>query len=48
LLDIQQQANTFVPAEAVTPADVQFTGQPAGVTSFDITGENRRAIEGFI
>jgi hypothetical protein len=44
----EQQMKAFVLSEPVTPADIGLPSQPSRSSSFGITGDRCRAIEGFI
>src|SRR5260221_637412 len=44
----QQHMEAFVPADAITPANIRLTRQPAQATPLRITGHGSRAIEHFI
>jgi len=44
----QQQMDAFIPAQAVAPADIRQTGQPASATTLSIAGRDPGAVEGFI
>jgi hypothetical protein len=44
----QQEVEAFVPAQAITPADICLTRQPAGPASFRIAGDSSGAIEDFV
>ncbi len=46
--DAQQEMEAFVPADAITPADIRLTRQPAQAAPFRITGHGSRAVEHFI
>jgi hypothetical protein len=46
--DAQQEMEAFVPPNALTPADICLTSQPAGAAPFRIAGDGGSAIEDFI
>src|SRR6266567_1497658 len=43
-----EQMKAFIPANAVTPADIGLSGQPTGATPFRVSCRNARTVEGFI
>ncbi len=46
--DAQQEMEAFVPAKAITPADICLTSQPAGAAPFRIACDCGGAIEDFV
>jgi hypothetical protein len=43
-----QQAEAFVPSQAITPTDVGTTGQPSRAPAPGVSDRHRRAIEDFV
>jgi len=46
--DAQQEMEAFVPAKAITPADIGLTSQPAGAAPFRVACDGGGAIEDFV